>query len=125
MSDPAIQSGIIATDDLKLDLSVALPKGWNQVDTLLEERVYSKPHSIKDLLPKNKMLNFESNQTMSATNKALSQVQMEGTGLASVIQLVEGTGGVTLEQILEYRVKKECLPLFNVDDFLSHGTAAV
>ena len=37
---------------------------------------------------------------------------MEGTGLASVIQLVEGTGGVTLEQILEYRVMEECLSLF-------------
>ena len=90
---------------MTLDLSVALPKGCNQVDTLLEERVYSKLHSIKDLLPKNKRLNFDCNQTMSATNKALSQVQMEGTGLSSVIQLVEGTGGVTLEPILDYGVK--------------------
>ena len=50
---------------------------------------------------------------------------MEGTGLASVIQLVEGTGGVTLEQILEYRVMEECLSISTVDDSLSHGTAAV
>ena len=50
---------------------------------------------------------------------------MEGTGLASVMQFAEGTGRVTLEQILEYRVTEECLSLFNVDGSLSHGTAVV
>ena len=41
------------------------------------------------------------------------------------MQIVEGTGRVTLEQILEYRVTEECLLLFNVDGSLSHGTAVV
>ena len=50
---------------------------------------------------------------------------MERTRQASVLQFVEGTGRVTLEQILEYRVTEECLSLFNVDGSLSHGTAVV
>ena len=118
----SIQSGIKASDDVIHDLSVALLEGRKQVDTFLEERVYSKMHSIKDRLAKNKRLNFKNNQTVTASNKTLSQAQMEGTGLASVIQLAEGSGALTLENIFKYRVTEECLPIFNVDGSIRHTT---
>ena len=52
----------------------------------------------------------------------LSQAQMEGAGLASVIQLAEGSGALTLENIVKYRVTEECLSIFNVDGSIRHTT---
>ena len=46
---------------------------------------------------------------------------MEGAGLVSVIQLAEGTGALTLENI-KYRVTEECLSIFNVDGSIRHTT---
>ena len=66
------------------------------MDTFLEENIYSKAHNINDRLQKNKRLNLENNQSVTAVNISLSQAQMERAGLASVIQLAEGTGALTL-----------------------------
>ena len=53
-------------------------------------------------------------------NKTISQKEMEGDGLASVIGLLERSGVLTLEDILEDRITEECLSLFNVDGSLRH-----
>ena len=78
----SIQSGIKASDDIINDLSVDLHEGRNQVDIFFEERVYNKMHSIKDRLAKNKRLNFENNQTVTASNKTESGTN--GRGWASI-----------------------------------------
>ena len=92
------------------------------MDTLLEERIYSKAHNINNRLQNNKRWNFENNQSVTAANTSLSLAQMEKAGLASVIQLAKGTGALTSEQILEYRVTEECLSMFNVDGSSRHTT---
>ena len=64
---------------------------------------------IIDRLPKNKRLTLDNNKHGKAGDKQLSQSQMEGAGLAAVIQLAEGTGALTLKVVLQHRVTVECL----------------
>ncbi|KAG1648975.1 hypothetical protein GQR58_029417 [Nymphon striatum] len=121
--DPAlrsIQSGIKTTESVALDLSVALPDGKAQADILLDQRVFSKDFKLSDRVPKNKRLTFDNNKVAKSGNKAISQAQMESAGLAAVIELAEGTGALTLEEIMENRVTEECLSIFNVDGSLRH-----
>ena len=40
---------------------------------------------------------------------------MENRGLASVLQMDEGTGALTLEEIMEHRITDEYLSLLNLD----------
>ncbi|KAG1677198.1 Echinoderm microtubule-associated protein-like [Nymphon striatum] len=121
--DPAlrsIQSGIKTTESVALDLSVALPDGKAQADILLDQRVFSKDFKLSDRVPKNKRLTFDNNKVAKSGNKVISQAQMESAGLAAVIELAEGTGALTLEEIMENRVTEECLSIFNVDGSLRH-----
>ncbi|KAG1654985.1 hypothetical protein GQR58_024759 [Nymphon striatum] len=121
--DPAlrsIQSGIKTTESVALDLSVALPDGKAQADILLDQRVFSKDFKLSDRVPKNKRLTFDNNKVAKSGNKAISQAQMESAGLAAIIELAEGTGALTLEEIMENRVTEECLSIFNVDGSLRH-----
>ena len=111
----SIQSGIKAREEVALDFSDALPKGKIQVDIFLDQRIFSKKLKIIDRLPKNKRLTFDNNKISKKGDKAISQAQMEGAGLTSVIGLLEGTGALTAEYIFEDRVTEECLFIFNVD----------
>ena len=45
---------------------------------------------------------------------------MEDTRLALVIDLALVSGAVTIEDILYYRLPKECLSIFNVDGTVLH-----
>ena len=112
----SIQSGIKASEDVALDLSIALSKGKEQISIFLDQRIFSKNLKITDRLPKNKRLTFDNNKSSKKGDKALSQAQMEGVGLASVTELLRQKK----PDIFEDRVTEECLSIFNVDGSLRH-----
>ena len=41
--------------------------------------------------------------------------QMEKSGLAALLDLVEGSGVIQLDEALEGRVREECFSMYNVD----------
>ena len=49
----SIQSGIPATPELVLDISVALHEGANQVEEFLHQRVFNKTMKLTDRIKKN------------------------------------------------------------------------
>ena len=107
----SIQFGIKATEKVALDFNDALPKDKIQVDIFLDQRIFSKKLKINDRLPKNKRLTFDNNKISKKGDKAISQAQMEGAGLASVIELLRQKK----PDIFKNRVTEECLSIFNVD----------
>ena len=97
----SIQSGILASDEAKLDFSVALHEGEQQVQELLQQRVFDKEVPLTARIPKNKRVTFKNMSVEKQTSASLSYAQMEQAGLASIISFAESTGSVTLEQILD------------------------
>ena len=107
----SIQFGIKATEEVALDFNDALPKDKIQVDIFLDQRIFSEKLKITDRPPKNKRLTFDNNKISKKGDKAISQAQMEGAGLASVIELLRQKK----PDIFKNRVTEECLSIFNVD----------
>ena len=96
----SLQSGIIASDEAVLDFSVALHEGQQQVEDLLEKRVFHKEVPLNARIPKNKRITFKNMSVEKQTPASLSYAQMEQAGLASIISLAESTVFETLDQIL-------------------------
>ena len=111
----SLQSGIIASDEAVLDFSVALHEGQQQVEDLLEKRVFHKEVPLNARIPKNKRITFKNMYMEKQTPASLSYAQMKQAGLSSIISLAEITGSVTLDQILENRVTEECLSMYYVN----------
>ena len=65
-------------------------------------------------------MSLDNNKSSKKGDKAISQAQMEGPGLTSVIGLLEGTGALQAVYIFEDRVTEECLSIFNVDSSFRH-----
>ena len=114
-----LQSAIPASDNLTADLKSAYADGEEKLMKFLEERIYSKVRSLFDPVPKNKQLTFsnEKKETSTTSKNKVTTGVMESAGLAAIINIVEKSGLVDLNEILEYRVTEESLSLFN-----SNGT---
>ena len=102
-------SGIPATPELIQNLTLALREGKSTVETLLSERVFSKKKKLLDPIPKSKRLTFETITIVKKPSKSLTHAKMEQAGLAAAVEFAEGVGALSLEQILEFRLTKECL----------------
>ena len=87
------------------------------VKEFLDERVFAKKKSLSDRIPRSIRLNFANQEVKAmtgATMKGKAQ-EMERVALASVIELVDKSGALKLEEELEHRVTEECLSIFNVN----------
>ena len=111
----SIQSGILATPEVKLDFSLALHEGKNGVETLLSQRVFSKNKNLLDPIPRNKRLNFENMTVIKQTSKSLTYAKMEQAGLAAAVELAEGVGALSVEEILDFCLTDECLSMYYAD----------
>ena len=97
------------------DLKTALVDGETQVTTLLQDRVFTKTKPLSATIHKNKRQNFSTEKICVSPNTLMNVAQMERSGLAALLELVEVSGQIQLESILASRVTEECLSLYNVD----------
>ena len=111
----SLQSGLVASPELVHDLETALPDGQAQVETLLQERVFTKVKPLTATIHRNKRRNFTNEQICAPSGASMKVAQMERWGLTALLDLVEGSGMIQLESVLESRVTEECLSLYNVD----------
>ena len=111
----SLQSGIIAPQDVIDDTKAALPEARDQIGTLFEERIFSKSKSITARIDTRKRKNFDSIKICGQSSAQMKMTDMERSGLAAVLSLVEGSGAVDLERVLSGRVTEESLSLFNAD----------
>lgn len=111
-----LQSGVPASQELIDDFKTANADGEKQLESILEERVYSKRKSLHARI---KRMNRKTFATVSTTKGSKSKhtriAEMEQDALKSVINLVERSGVVELEELLENRVTQESTSLFNPD----------
>ena len=113
----SLQSGLHATEELLADVTSAKNDGQQMVNDFLEERVFAKTKSLNDIIPRSNRLNFDNQEVKNvkgATMKGKAQ-EMERVALASVIELVDRSGVLNLEEVLEQRVTEESLAIFNVN----------
>ena len=115
----SLQSGLPASTSLAEDFRTAKADGAMKLETFLNERVYSKAIPFYGLVKRSKRKNFETQivETTGGESATKKVEDMERQALACVVNLAEESGGVHLEDILQYRVTEECLSLFN-----SNGT---
>ncbi|KAL8603169.1 hypothetical protein ACOMHN_032615 [Nucella lapillus] len=117
-SSPALrslQSGLVASPELVQDLNTAFADGQDQVETLLNDRVFTKTKLLTATIHKNKRQTFASERICASVGASTKVAQMEKSGLAALVDLVNGSGMFQLDQVLEGRVTEECLSLYNVD----------
>ena len=62
-----------------------------------------------------KRKNFDSIRICGQSSAQMKMTDMEKSGLAAVLSLVEGSGAINLERVLSGRVTEESLSLFNAD----------
>ena len=116
----SLQSGIPASDELAADLKSAKSNGEKMVQKFMDERVFSKKSSLNDRIPRNKHLNF-ANQELQNTDKLIAKEKandMEQLSLFTVVEFVQTSGSFELEDVLQHRITKECLSIYNVNETL-------
>ena len=111
----SLQSGLVASPELVNDFKTALPDGEAQVETFLQERVFTKSKPLAKTIHKNKRLNFASDMISTTSGTDMKVAHMERLGMAALVDLADGLGVINLESALEGRVTEECLSLYNVD----------
>ena len=113
----SLQSGIPASDVLASDFKSAKEDGTTKVEEFLKERVYSKTKSLNDRVPLNKRQNFTTQELKKADGEGLKgkTEEMESKAMASVLGLVEKSGALKLEEVLQHRLTGECLSIFNAN----------
>ena len=111
----SLQSGLVASPELLHDLKTAIPDGQAQVQTFLQERVFTKKKPLTATIHRNKRQNFSSDKICTPSGAHMQVAHMERSGLAALVDVAEGSGLIQLESALEGRVTEECLSLFNVD----------
>ncbi|KAL8563613.1 hypothetical protein ACOMHN_024714 [Nucella lapillus] len=117
-SSPALrslQSGLVVSPELVQDLNTAFADGQDQVETLLNDRVFTKTKLLTASIHKNKRQTFASERICASVGASTKVAQMEKSGLAALVDLVDGSGMFQLDQVLEGRVTEECLSLYNID----------
>ena len=111
-----LQSAIPASTELVHDFATAKADGKSKLKEFMDERVYSKKKSLHDRIKRNSRLTFakaSSNRTSEASK--VKQAEMENKALASVVNLVDVSGLISLTDLMKYRITEECLILFNVN----------
>ena len=111
----SLQSGLIASPELVHDFKTALLDGQTQVETFLQERVFNKDKPLSATIHRNKRRNFATEEIATLSGVPMQVAQMEKSGLAALLALVEESEIIDLETALNRRVTEECLPLYNVD----------
>ena len=83
----------------------------------MDERIYSKEKSIHDRIKQNSHLMFAEIPLQKVSEEALKmkQGEMESRALASVVNLVDVTGLLSLPELMKHCISEECLTLFNAD----------
>jgi hypothetical protein len=79
----SLQSGLVASPELVHDLRTALTDDQAQVETLLQERVFTKNRSLTATIHRNKRRNFASEQICASSSAPMKMAQMESSGLAA------------------------------------------
>ena len=110
-----LQSAMPATDVLIADFNSALAAGEMKLTRFLRERVFSKDTSICASVPLSKRLTFAkgTDTTKPGEDLKAKAMEMERNALKAVINLVEVSELVDLNELLEHRVVEECVALFN------------
>ncbi|MCP3890082.1 MAG: hypothetical protein GY702_14610 [Desulfobulbaceae bacterium] len=112
----SLQSGLTASPELCHDLKTALSDGKVQVETLMQERVFTKDKPLSATIHRNKRWNFTNEQIQTPSGAPMKVAQMERSGLVALVALVEESGMLQLEEALDGRVTEECLSVYNVDE---------
>ena len=87
-----------------------------QLETFLDERVYSKQKSTHARIKKMNRKSFASSQVIKdSKDKKIKLAEMEQNALKSVIDVVQKSEGLSLEDMLKHRVTEENTALFNPD----------
>jgi len=77
----SLQSGLVASQECVHDLKPALRDGQTQIETLLQERVFTKTKSLTDTIHRNKRRNFANKQISTSSGTLVKVAQMEKSGL--------------------------------------------
>lgn len=97
----SLQSGLIASLELVHDLKTALINGKAQVETLLQERVFTKTKSLTARINRNKRRNFASEKIGTSSSALMKVARMERSGLAALLELAGRLGKIDLESALK------------------------
>ena len=83
----------------------------------MDERIYSKEKSIYDRIKRNLRLTFAEIPLQKVSGEALKmkQGEMESRALASVVNLVDVGGLLSLPELMKHRISEDCLTLFNAN----------
>ncbi|KAK7085391.1 hypothetical protein SK128_008759, partial [Halocaridina rubra] len=114
-----LQSTMPATDERVADFNSTLAAGEEKLTNFLRERVLSKNTSLYGSIPQSKRMTFAKAPDKKEPGQDLKAkvAEIEWTALKAVIDLVEVSQLVDLSELLEHRVVKESVALFN-----SNGT---
>ena len=99
-----MQSAIPAPAELIHDFRTTKEAGETQLKTLMDERVYLKGKCLHDRIKRNTCLTFANAPVTKATgeNLKVKQGEMEIRALASVVNLVDSSGLVSLSDVLTH-----------------------
>ena len=114
----SLQSGVAASAEILKDLKNALKEGHDQANNILEDRVFSKSLLLTATISRNKRLNLASKQVCTSSGSCVSAIQMEKSGLATLMDFAEKRKIIELEILVEKWVTEECLSMYNVDGSL-------
>ena len=95
----SLQSGLVASPELVHDLKTALPDGQAQVETFLQERVFAKIKPLTATIHRNKRHNFTGEIICTPSGAHMMVAHMERSGLATPVDLAEGSGMIQLEPL--------------------------
>ena len=119
----SLQSGLIASKELVLDLETAHKDGHNLVNKFFEDRMFSNKTPFDATIHRNKRHTF--NRPSQTKDRAISLVKtdyMENKAMSDIIILAEKCQErIDLEHIMEHRVTEECLPIFNINGTIRKG----
>ena len=111
-----LQSGVPASPELVKDFKTVKEDSEKQLETFLDEHVYSKQKSTHARIKKMNRKSFASSQVIKdSKDKKMKLAEMEQNALKSVIDVVQKSEGLSLEDMLKHRVTEENTALFNPD----------
>ena len=93
-----LQSTIAASNEPIADLKKAISERDEQIISFLNERVYSKTSSIRETIPKNKMIKFSNDYNYRVVKKEKVN-QMEKDGQISMLNLGEKSNLIDLVEL--------------------------
>ena len=103
-----MQSGVLASPELVLDFKSSNEDGEKGLEEILTERVYSKERSLHAKMKKMKRKTFTTDSlAKDPKDKKIKIAEMEQAALKSVLDLVEKSDVINLEQILENSHRRE------------------